>query len=243
MGTILNKIYERYSARDFLFLAKEMKSIEWIVEAGVHDGTDTEILLNTFEVKKYLAFEPDPAAFAMAEKKLSNNKLKKNINFYPVALSDQSKLIKIVSPNGFGLGISQISNDPSSQGLTIYSDLLDNYLGSMNNKGLLWLDVEGHSFSALNGSKVNLTKFVICKIDVQTHTIDSTKMQDAFQIHKLMYKSFILIRAPLQPGYFGDLVYLRKDKISINIWVLGKTLTALFFLLHKIIYPLLGKPK
>ena len=144
---------------------------------------------------------------------------------------------------GFGLGISQISNDPSSQGLTIYSHLLDDYLHTMNNKGLLWLDVEGHSFNALNGSKVNLTKFIICKIEVQTHTIDSSKIQDAFRIHKLMNKDFILIRAPLQPGYFGDLVYLRKDKISMSIWVFGKAITTLFFLLHKIIYPLLRKPK
>jgi FkbM family methyltransferase len=243
MGVLLNKIYDRYSAKDFLFLANKIKDIEWVVEAGVHDGTDTEILLNTFDVKLYLAFEPDPTAFAIAEAKLRNNKLKRNIKLIPVALSDRSQFNKIVSPNGFGLGISQISNDPSSQGVTIYSDLLDNYLGTMNNKGLLWLDVEGHSLNALNGSKANLTKFMICKIEVQTHAIDSTKIQDAFKIHKLMYKNFILIRAPLQPGYFGDLVYIRKDKISLNLWVFGKVITTLFFLLHKIIYPLLGKPK
>lgn len=243
MGSLLNRIYEKYSAKDFILLAKKLDTIEWIVEAGIHDGTDTEILLKTFDVNHYFAFEPDPAAFAFADAKLSEERSKHNLMLLPIALSDRKHIIKMVSPKGFGLGISQITNDPHSQGVLIQSDLLDNYLASMNNNGLLWLDVEGHSISALNGSIRNLNKFVICKIEAQTHTIDSRKEQDAFRVHKLMRKNFLLIRAPLYPGYFGDLVYLRKDQASMVPWISSKALTVVFYALHRIIYPLLKKPK
>jgi len=242
MGKILNYVYDKYSAKDFLVLGKKLCDIGWVVEAGVHDGADTQVLLNTFTVKHYFGFEPDPSAFRIANSRLSSV-LTNAVVIFPIALSDTKKTQKIIAPTGYGLGISQISDDLSLEGYIVQSDLLDNYLGPMDNRGLLWLDVEGHSIKVLNGSKFSLEKFMICKIEVITHTIDISKKSDAFRIHKIMQQNFVLIRASLQPSYFGDLVYLRKDLIPIKLWFTGKVITLLFIFLHKFVYPILKIPK
>jgi FkbM family methyltransferase len=242
MGKILDLVYDKFSAKDFLILGKKLCDIGWIIEAGVHDGADTQVLLNTFTVKHYFGFEPDPSAFRIANSKLSGV-LTNTVVIIPIALSDTKKQQKIIASTGFGLGISQISDDLSLEGYIVQSDLLDNFLGPMDDRGLLWLDVEGHTIKVLNGSKFSLRKFMICKIEVITHTIDVNKKSDAFLIHKIMQQDFILIRAPLQPSYFGDLVYLRKDLIPIKLWFTGKVVTVLFIFLHKFVYPILKIPK
>ena len=56
---------------DVIEIAKRRSiDIDWILEAGCHDGSDTVVLSNYFQPDRYLAFEPDATARIKAIKLL-----------------------------------------------------------------------------------------------------------------------------------------------------------------------------
>lgn len=80
------------------------------------------------------------------------------------------------------------------------------------------------------------------KIEVQMHNYKKHMPQDAFILHKLLKDTHVLVRAPLHPGIFGDVVYIRKDCARLVDWFIGIHVTMLFNFVHIILYPLLKKP-
>jgi hypothetical protein len=76
------------------------------------------------------------------------------------------------------------------------------------------------------------------------HKMSNFRTGSFFQVHKIMRSSnFKLYRAPIHPGFFGDVIYIRKKELS-NVERLESFILTFFMCqLHKVVYPILRKPK
>ena len=52
----------------------------------------------------------------------------------------------------------------------------------------------------------------------------------------------MLYAAPLHPGYFGDVIYLKEGELSLSEKVKARALTFAMHILHYKVYSLLKKP-
>jgi hypothetical protein len=109
---------------------------------------------------------------------------------------------------------------------------------------MLWLDVEGHAVQALTGASDYLSNLAVAKVEIQMHKMSDARLADYCEVNEIMLAhGLIPVRAPVYPGFFGDVIYLNKkeSKFLDRIWS-----TALFFqmkLLHGFVFPVLGLPK
>lgn len=108
---IKNLYYAAFGNTNVIEIAKDRDiEIDWILEAGCHDGTDTVELARAFEPNRYLAFEPDPAAREEASKRFKLEKLK-DIELYPVGLSNEETSVYLkYEAEGKGSGSTHFSN-------------------------------------------------------------------------------------------------------------------------------------
>lgn len=237
MGVRLRRLYRLASADDFLDIAENLPQIDWVVEAGVHDATDTVEIIRRVNPTEYLGFEPDFHAYKKALRKLETQNLKDKVSLMQMALSDERGFVTLVTPTSLGSGQTQVEGN---QGEVASIPIFD-FLVGKNNRGLLWLDVEGHAERVIRGARNLLKNFSLMKIEVQMKYMDANRQRDAYMVHRLANKDFILIRAPLHPGFFGDVVYLRKDLATITKRVNSFMLVLIFFTLHHLVYPLIRR--
>lgn len=214
--------------------------LDFIIEAGCHDGSDTERLLMNLNEVKIFAFEPDSRARVKAESKLSRF-IPKQLLVSPYALSNYRGTAFLVYSGVKGNGSTQISNKGSE---VVETRTLDEVLPSELHRGLLWLDVEGHSVQVLSGATKTLKKIVMAKIEVQMHDMGPGRKADLFAVMQIMEKSGLVpIYGPIHPGYFGDVIFLKYDEIRLKLKIKSFVLKLQFQILHKLVYPKLNKPK
>jgi len=207
--------------------------IEWVVEAGVHDAADTVEIYKRIKPREYIGFEPDLVAHLRAVKRLEESHLKEKVSLFQMALSDKEESISLVTPTSLGAGQTQIELNQDGE---IFAVPIFDFLDGKNNRGLLWLDVEGHAERVLRGAKNRLRQFSVMKIEVQMKYMDTNRKRDAHFVHRLLSRDFILVRAPIHPGFFGDVVYLRKDLARLTDRIVSIFLTWLFFALHYLVF-------
>jgi FkbM family methyltransferase len=219
--------------------------VSWGIEAGCHDGSDSLLLLENLNLKKLYAFEPDPTARAKAEALLFP-KYTGVVELSPKGLSSMAGPAKLEDNGAPGGGISQVvqlleANSPEQQ---IELIRLDDERGFPNSGGLLWLDVEGHATDVLKGAQKTLLAVTIAKIEVQLHDMGLGRTQDAFQVVRILKAAGLIpIYAPVHPGYFGDIIFVRQSHLQFSSILKSKLLFLLFSSLHLYIYPLLRKPR
>lgn len=144
-------------------------------------------------------------------------------------------------------------NDKKGNGTSTISDngseiveviRLDEFLTLPTSGGLLWLDVEGHATKALGGMKKTLNGIDLAKIEIQMHQMSEDRPQDFVKVIKIMREAGLIpINGPIHPGYFGDLYFVRTQSVSLIGRILSLMLRCQMQLLHRLIYPLLGKPR
>ncbi len=250
MGKLLNIFYQKFSNPGVLQIIHDRNlKIDWAVESGCHDGSDTLRIAKIPSIKILYTFEPDPVASIAAQKKF--NQTKANIYFSSSALWSKQGFVEMYSPNGIiGDGSSifqfleseQVANSECRSFFPCTT--LDKEIKPISRDGLLWLDVEGAPQHVLLGGTEVLKNIVIAQIEIEMHKMSEFRDETFTRVHELMINSnFKLIKAPLHPGFFGDVIYLRKDIMSEYEIFKSDCLTTLTKILHKIIYPLLGKPK
>jgi FkbM family methyltransferase len=248
MGKFLNRIYIKYSNPGLIKLAHQKRiDFEWVIEAGCHDGSDTLKFLEIPTIKKIYAFEPDEVAADKAEDKFKTHG--ERVELRRMALMDLPGIIEIKSPTGaFGDGTSIVSKlNTDSKGMNSPSKYLncsnlDSELQYLNGNGVMWLDVEGAAAHVLTGSTRVLSSVSLIQVEVEMHNSEHRKT-DFVKVDRILKKSkFSLIYAPIHPGYFGDAVYLKTSYLSFIERFRSTLLTCLYLLLHKIIYPAIGKP-
>ena len=244
---LLNKYYQYSIGPDILAIVEKLNlKLDFVVEAGCHDGTDTERFLKQLKGTKIYAFEPDSKARLIAEQKLKRF-IPKHVSISPYALSDYSGkaflIFEGVSTDGTqaGSGSTRIAKKGKK---VIQTRILDEILPSQLCHGLLWLDVEGHAVQALSGATKTLRKIVLAKIEIQMHDMGPGRNADLFSVLKIMKGSGLIpIYGPLHPGYFGDVIFIQSNMIGLKLKIKSLLIKTQLRILHRIIYPALSKPK
>jgi len=235
------KIYEFFGNLDIYTISDSRKiQIDWVLEAGCHDGTDTKALAEHFQPKKYFAFEPDEVARRKAQLILLD------LNSYNVELShkglsnaESSKFLKYAA-EGKGSGSTSLTD---SGEVTVDVCRFDDEYEITWDNGLLWLDVEGHTVQALEGMHSALEKVVLARVEVQLHTRGIGFTQDFTQVVNIM-KSVGLapLFGPIHPGYFGDIIFVKRERLSNRDKIRSSVLKFAMYFFHLHCYPFLKKP-
>jgi FkbM family methyltransferase len=215
-------------------------SIDWILEAGCHDGSDSVTLARAFKPIRYLAFEPDETARERALQRFRYTGTS-TIELYPFGLSNHNsmKFLKYEA-EGKGSGSTHLTDEGDDP---IAVKVFDELIIVEEVSGLLWLDVEGHALQALQGMSTALSRIVIAKVEVQLHTRNSDFIRDFAEVIQIMKQFDLLpIFGPVYPGYFGDIVFLRKDFFKPYDKFRGKILIFQMKFLHSCFYPMINKP-
>jgi len=239
---VLDRYYRYWGDPGFIdWILKKNIKVDWIVEAGCHDGSDTLLLANTFPDCHVYAFEPDLKAFKKAE--VSLNKLHDQVSLFQLALSnvEPGQYLKWLDGTA-GTGSSQIQDQGEEQIKTV---LLDDQL-ELNPKdaGLIWLDVEGHATNALLGMKRILRQAIAAKIEIQMHQMSEVRKKDYLNVIRIMKSANLIpLRGPLNPGFFGDLIFLSKKHCSFSERIQSVFLKIQLVILHEVFFPLLKRPK
>ncbi len=249
MGKQLNSFYRTFMNPGLIaYLQSNDLDIEWIIEAGCHDGADTKEFLAHQRFKQIFAFEPDPVAFKVAKMQLKD--YLDRVTLRNVVLMDKPGAVRALPLNGeFGTGstiFSQLKNmtNPSEPITTVMASRLDDEIPSVTGGGALWLDVEGSAHLVLCGGTTILKQVRVAQIEIDMHAQSIYRNKNYRTVLKIMSRShFCLIAAPLNPGFFGDALFVKAEFLSLTQKTKSLLLHFMFITLHSGIYPLLGKPK
>lgn len=246
MGHQLNRFYRAFGEPHFFQVVSQLGfELQWAVEAGCHDGKDTRRLIEEFGMSKVFAFEPDEVARSRAAIELSSY-LNSVVDLSSAGLSDVTQKGYLRPSAELGDGSSQVSVEAGNELNVTTIDLvrLDDINVSSSSNGLYWLDVEGHALEALIGSANTLRAIDVAKIEVQMHQMGAYRRADALAVIRSCRRAGLIpLWMPIHPGYFGDIYFFRKSKLS-NYQVFKSFLKfGIFFFLHRFVYPVLGKPK
>jgi FkbM family methyltransferase len=242
-------IYDFFRAPNIIdFISKHKISINWVVEAGCHDGSDTIKFLKVPSVRRIYAFEPDEIARMRAESNCAAPILNGEIVIYPFALANENRdFILLGNAGQYGTGSTQvieIKEENLAGAKSIQGRRLDETLMPESGEGLLWLDVEGSALTALEGSRAVLNRFTLIQVEVEFQDMWGGRMRNFESVIRFLESfNFCLIKAPIYPGLFGDLLWRsnpeRKHLLRIRSWILKKIL----ILLHTYLYPFTHKKK
>jgi FkbM family methyltransferase len=237
-----HKIYKSFENLDVYSICRSRGiEIDWILEAGCHDGTDTKSLAEFFLPNKYYAFEPDEVARLKAQSVIKDmNSLDIKLSHKGLSDTNSSKFLRYAAE---GKGSGSTSLEDSGDDVVEVCRFDDEYEVILNN-GLLWLDVEGHAIPALEGMELTLNRFVLARIEVQLHTRGEGFTQDYKQVAKLMKRAKLVpVFGPVYPGFFGDIIFIKSNLLTMHDKFRALTLKILMSSLHGYLYPALGKPQ
>ena len=244
------RFFSIYANSGVLSIITRLKiPVDWAIEAGCHDGTDTLKIASLPNMKLVYAFEPDKVAGAVAKEKFRD--YKNLVKFSPKALWSKQGSVEMRSPSGnagdgnsifsFHEEINSILEDSEN---VLACTAIDAEILPVSNNGMLWLDVEGVPHIVLEGAKSTLDFISIAQIEVEMHKMSEYRGASFVKVHKIMkMANFELYRAPLHPGYFGDVIYIKRNKLSFVKIISSRILVIFMFALHGLIYPVLGKPR
>jgi FkbM family methyltransferase len=215
-----------------------------LVEAGAHNGKDSEAFLNTGQISHAYLFEPD--SDARAELIARVKKFEGKVSISKQALSDSMATKNFHYPKAFGTasGSSRLNDGSDYEFLSKVSTVrLDDFLegnGTYQKKdlqrGIYWLDVEGHAYEALKGSTNFLNKCVLLKVEVEyTKNLPEWSHSNFFKIIVLLYFSgFRIYQSDLQPTSRGDVIFVRKELMRFR----DVHVSVFAVALHTCVYPI-----
>ena len=240
--TVLYFIYRLFGELDVVDIAKKRGiKIDWVLEAGCHDGSDSVSLYESFNPERYLAFEPDETARTRAERAFKLSKIE-TIELYPYGLSNvNSKRYLKYEAEGKGSGSTHFTDTGED---LVEIRAFDDHFTVKQQSGLLWLDVEGHTLQALDGMVASLHQIVIARVEVQLHTRNKDFIQDFLEVAQVMQKmSLAPVYGPIYPGYFGDIIFIDYKLLRIKDKFRSKFLWWTMQFLHLYFYPKIKKPQ
>jgi FkbM family methyltransferase len=249
-SALKNFVYEMHRSpqtpHELAQAAKRLKlDIAYVVEAGCHDGSDSIQWVGELGVFRLLAIEPDPVAHKLAEQRLSEYLKTQRIQLINTALSENAGILELSYIGKAGSGSTQVRtpSQKSNSNVTTSCYPLDDFYGSILDmaelgKGLLWLDVEGHAVSVLSGARKALNLLSLAKVEVEFSKMSSTRMSNWESVLKIMsHEGFLLYRADIHPGNFGDFFFVRKSDLNSYARIVDFYFRALSFFLRRILYP------
>ena len=213
---------------------------DWVVEAGVHDGTDTLKFAELPYVMKVFGFEPDYEALMRAEILL--NEFSDKVILIHKALSDREGISNLIFLDDIpGTGSTQIGEvNGKVTRLGIVTTKLDLEIDPMSNEGVMWLDVEGHAVKVLRGSVNTLAFIKAAQIECELRDMGGERKRNYSEVIKLMRNSGLhLVNAPIYPVPFCDLIFIRTESLFYK-WK-SYYFKFLLFMTHRIVFKILYK--
>jgi FkbM family methyltransferase len=228
---------------NFRVMKKLGLHITWVIEAGCHDGTDTEKMMTSHGVEKIYAFEPDSAAREIASSRLAKFS-HEQISISPYALMNQPGVFEIDFLGSPGSGSTQIRKFVKlGDREQIQAIRLDDFTINQISGGFLWLDVEGSAFEVLAGGVRTLRKISAINIEVEFHDMSKTRASNFRKVTKtLRSQGFGIWASDIHPGYFGNIFLVRTNLLSQTKRFIMQTRYLRLWVLHSFIYPALNKP-
>lgn len=194
-----------------------------IIEAGACDGQDTLMMSNMFPNGMIYSFEPVPALYQKALRKIKN---KKNVKLYNMALSDNNgeQIMNVAFEYGQNCGSSSLLNPKLhleyykrttfDEKINVKTVILDDFVKNENiNKiDYMWLDMQGYESIVLKNSP-NVLKMANF-IHTESHNTESYEgnMLTPEYIDFLEKSGFALLfdsASSFTDG--GDLTFVKKS--------------------------------
>lgn len=236
-------------------------TIEFVIEAGAHDGSDSIKLVNLSKVSRIFCFEPNPYTYKILENRLREFKEPEHF-VYQLGLFESNLESELFFPkidlggNGEKLaGTTSLSKSwgkSSGQSTPIKLVALDDFLKKdydnlihkhKRSCGLLWLDVEGFSLEALKGMPKFLGLISFAKIEVEYGSQPGQwEHRTIFKVTRLMMRhGFLPISGYLHPLTRGDCVYVKTLYLPIMVKIKSIIYLTLMHIFYGLIYPIRSK--
>jgi FkbM family methyltransferase len=161
-----------------------------------------------------------------------------------LALMDKPGLVGIDYLGSPGSGSTQVRSALTQKEEPVRAIRLDDFPIDMDSEGFLWLDVEGVAAEVLSGSLKTLEKISIIKCEVEFHDMSHSRKSNFRRVLDLLKNSgFVIWKCDINPGYFGDVFFVRKKHLAKRQILKAKLTFFLVLLIRSYIYPWLGKPQ
>jgi FkbM family methyltransferase len=248
MHNFAERFYSRFKSPhtvgEFFGLIDELGiKIRWGIEAGCHDGSDTKEMIEVHGVEIVYAFEPDASARLMAEHNLAEY-IGGQVELSSLALMDKPGLVEINYLGLPGSGSTQVRSTLTQNEEPVQAIRLDDFPITRESEGFLWLDVEGVGAEVLSGSLETLKKISVIKCEVEFHDMSHSRKSNFRKVFDLLTNSgFVIWKCDINPGYFGDVFFVRKKHLTQTQILKTKLVFLLVLLIRSCIYPWLGKPQ
>lgn len=246
---IKEQIYSRSlvpaSVEGLMSLFEEVKiNFSWCLEAGCHQAADTLRLAQYPQFEMFYLFEPDPVSYQHAKNNLKALKESRYV-IRQVALADKFAQFDLIGDGQFGGEGSLITEKSDSKTSVLVDSMPADEIVEKRfvRDGLLWLDVEGFAYPALKGGLKTLDFVLAAKIEVEFANMNDYRHSNFKNVVELMSdKGFVLIKANLNPCFFGDLLFIHKSELNLHHRITGYFFQRAVIFLHGFTYKLLRKP-
>lgn len=162
-------INKQYNFKSFLKVIKIIGKQDLLIDVGANIGPTCISAINKGYAKESIAIEPELDCYKILEKNIKINDLENKIKTLNNAVSNKVELLKISKKNG-NSGASFITKKTPKFRL-IKSIKLDEFVKKVNNKTLIWIDVQGYEGKVIEGSKELIKKKIPFVIEFWPYAI------------------------------------------------------------------------
>lgn len=229
---------------NFQVLRNLKLGVSWVIEAGCHDGSDTEKMLTLEGINKIYAFEPDTAARNIAKSRLARFS-SRQLSISPYALMDYQGIFGIDFQGLPGSGSTQVRRSNQSNDHEIVQAIaLDDFEIEELSNGFLWLDVEGVAHEVLAGGIQTLQKISARNLEVEFYDMSESRRTSFKKITRtLRSQGFGIWASDIHPGYFGNIFAVRSKLLPPHKRIIMEARYLRLLLLYSFVYPALNKPE
>lgn len=179
-----------------MFMYQFVEGGDTIIDIGAHIGSETVLLGSKLGKGHIYSFEPTPGIVQRLKTNISINNLEAKVDVEEMAVSDHDGKTKFYLSKESE--INSLHTNKDSKAINIKTISLDKYanLHHLKHVNMLKIDVEGHEYSVIIGSKTLLTKHKIDVIVFEVNDQSGQYYQDNLKTRELLrsfgYKLYLI---------------------------------------------------
>ena len=213
---------------DAAFLKKYFGLSATIVEVGAFNGLDTRKFATIFPDGQVESFEPVPGIFSTAIERL---KYFKNVNLYPVAVSNEINLLSIYVSSGTSKASSSILHpvnvdkffrnikfqESSRKFVPVFTLDFWNSVRKLKKVDLLWVDAQGSEGLVFEGAEkfLGLVDVIYTEVCFEDVHHGSTKFDD---IQLFLARHQFQLCKLWRNGPEGDALFVKQNHSHFQEW-------------------------
>jgi len=163
-------INKQYNFKSFQKVIRIIGKQDLLIDIGANIGPTCIGAINKGYAKESIAIEPELDCYKILEKNIKINNFENKIKTLNNAVSNKVELLKISKKSG-NSGASFITKKTPKFRL-IKSIKLDEFAKKVNNKTLIWIDVQGYEGKVIEGSKELIKKKIPFVIEFWPYAIN-----------------------------------------------------------------------